>query len=325
MSTKLLDPGPVAREIKESCRLEAGHLREAGIIPRLAIVRVGEKGPDLSYEKGAKKVMEETGIETVSFAWDAGISQEEYIRRFRDLNRDPAIHGILPLRPLDHIDENAAISANLSPEKDVDGGTPANIGRILLGDEKGLFPCTAAAILAIMDYYADAVRWVRKNNSPFNAGNTGDVCRGLDVCIVNNSNVIGKPLLMMLTNRYATVSMVHHLSAEEDKRWIASRADVLIAATPVRNTVTADMVKPGAFVVDASVIREKLWDPAGYPILDEKTGKQKTGIFGCCTEEARQKAAYITPVRGMGAVTSAMLAKNVIRACRLQTSETGKH
>ena len=104
----------------------------------------------------------------------------------------------------------------------------------------------------------------------------------------------------------------------EEKNALASGADVIVAAIPFRNTLTADMVKPGAVVIDASVIREKLFDADGNPVINEKTGKQKTGVFGCCTDEVAEKAAYITPVPGMGSVTSAMLAKNLIKACNLQ-------
>ena len=129
--------------------------------------------------------------------------------------------------------------------------------------------------------------------------------------------MIGIPLMVMLTERFATVSVVHHLSDARDKKAIASRADVLVAATPFRNTVTADMVKPGAMVIDAAIVREKILDEWGAPVLRD-TGMPKMKTFGCCTPEVAEKASCITPVPGVGAVTSAMLAKNLLQACRMQ-------
>ena len=319
MSAALLDCKVVAQAVSESCRAEAEELKKRGITPKLGIFRVGEKGPDLSYEKGATRTMADAGIETQVFAYPADITQDDYITEFRKVNADPTIHGILAFRPLDNIDENVAIGKNLDAAKDVDASTADNTGKVLLGDPAGLYPCTAAAIVEVMDYYKDQIIEVRKAHDPsYELKEGGDYMTGLNVCIVNNSNVIGKPLACMLTNRFATVSIVHHLSKVEEKNALASGADVIVAAIPFRNTLTADMVKPGAVVIDASVIREKLFDADGNPVISEKTGKQKTGVFGCCTDEVAEKAAYITPVPGMGSVTSAMLAKNLIKACTLQ-------
>lgn len=317
MSAKLLDCKVVAQAVKERCMKEAAALKEAGIVPELGIFRVGEKGPDLSYEKGATKTMEEAGIATKVFAYPAEMTQDEYISEMQKVNGDPAIHGILAFRPLDNIDENVAIGGNLGVAKDVDACTSANLGKLVANDQTGLYPCTAAAIMEVMEYYSEEIRAVKKANHPEFTGEE-PLFQGLEVCIVNNSNVIGKPLFLMLTNRFATVSVVHHLTDPKDRVTLASRADVLVAATPSRNTVDADMVKPGAVVIDASVIREKVFDENGNPVINEKTGKQKMGVFGCCTPEVAEKAGYITPVPGVGSVTSAMLAANLIKACKLQ-------
>ncbi len=319
MSAQLLDCKAVAAAISESCKAEAESLKAKGIVPKLGIFRVGEKGPDLSYEKGATRTMNDAGIEVEVFAHPADISQEDYITEFKKVNADPAIHGILAFRPLDNIDENEAIGKNLAVEKDVDACTAANMGKLVVNDPTGLYPCTAAAIMQVMDYYTDAIREVRKANDPAYVEKEGeDIMTGLKVCIVNNSNVIGKPLAMFLTNRFAVVSIIHHLMSQEDRNRIASDADVLVAATPFRNTVTADMIKPGAIVIDASVIREKVFDANGEPVINEKTGRQKIAVYGCCAEDVAEKAAYITPVPGMGSVTSAMLAGNLIKACKVQ-------
>ena len=319
MSINYLDCSAVAESVRRSCREEAEQLKRQGIRPKLGIVRVGEKGPDLSYEKGAIRTMTEAGIETEVFAFPEDISQEDYIREFKKINADPDIHGILALRPLEHIDENEAIGKNLDTVKDVDASTAGNIGKLLLGDREAMLPCTALAIMAILDYYGEDIRRIRRKNNPYYYPAEGeDPLQGLEVCIVNNSHVIGIPLMVMLTSRFATVSVVHHLSDEQDKKAMASRADVLIAATPFRNTVTQSMIKPGAMVIDAAVIREKLVDEEGNPIISEKTGRQSVGIFGCCTKRVAEKAGCITPVPGVGSVTSAMLAKNLLQACRMQ-------
>ncbi len=322
MSAKVLDCKLVAQSIKDECKAEADALKAKGITPKLGIFRVGEKGPDLSYEKGATKTMAEAGIEVQVFALPADVSQEEYIEKFREVNADPTIHGILAFRPLDNIDENVAIGENLNPLKDVDACTAANMGKLVVNDPTGLYPCTASAIVEVIDYYANEIKeTVRPKFEPLplaKPGQEDDVCCGLDVCIINNSNVIGKPVSMMLTNRFATVSIVHHLTHAETKLEYTKKADVVIAATPFKNSVTADMIKEGAVVIDAAVVREKAFDADGNPIINEKTGRQKIVTFGCCSPEVEEKASWKTPVPGVGAITSALLAKNLIKACKLQ-------
>lgn len=322
MSAQVLDCKVVAQAIKDDCKAAADALKAQGITPKLGIVRVGEKGPDLSYEKGATKTMNEAGIEVEVFAMPADVSQEDYIAKFREINADPTIHGILAFRPLDNIDENVAIGENLNPLKDVDACTAANMGKLVINDPTGLYPCTASAIVEVIDYYADEIKkTVRPNYEPLplaKPGQEDDVCCGLDVCIINNSNVIGKPASMFLTNRFATVSIVHHLTHAEKKNMYTQGADVVIAATPFKDSVTADMIKEGAIVIDAAVVREKAFDENGEPIMNEKTGKQKINTFGCCSADVEEKASWKTPVPGVGAITSAILAKNLIKACKLQ-------
>lgn len=322
MSAKVLDCKAVAQAVKDNCKAEADALKAKGITPKLGIIRVGEKGSDLSYEKGATKTMNEAGIDVEVFALPADVSQEDYIKRFREINADPSIHGILAFRPLDNIDENIAIGENIDVLKDVDACTSANIGKLVINDPTGLNPCTPEAIMAVIDYYADEIKaQTRKKYAPLELARPGqedDVCCGLDVCIINNSNVIGKPLSMLLTNRYATVSIIHHLTHAEIKNDYIKRADVVIVATPFKDTLTADMMSEGAIVIDAGVIREKAFDADGNPIINEKTGKQKINTFGSAAADVEEKASWKTPVPGVGGITSAMLCKNVIRACKIQ-------
>ena len=324
MSAQELDCKLVAQAISEQCKKEADALKAKGIVPKLGIFRVGEKGPDLSYEKGATKSMNEAGIEVEVFALPAEVSQEEYIEKFKAVNADPAIHGILAFRPLDNIDENVAIGENISPLKDVDACTSANMGKLVINDPTGLYPCTASAIMEVIDYYAEQIKAVVRPkfgpNPLAKPEQDADVCCGLDVCIINNSNVIGKPVSMMLTNRFASVSIVHHLTHPEIKNEYTQKADVIICAVPFKDSVTADMIKEGAVVIDAAVIREKAFDADGQPIMNEKTGKQKIVTLGCCAADVEEKASWKTPVPGVGAITSAILAKNLIKACKLQNN-----
>ena len=324
MSAQVLDCKLVAQAISEQCKKEADALKAKGIVPKLGIFRVGEKGPDLSYEKGATKSMNEAGIEVEVFALPAEVSQEEYIEKFKAVNADPAIHGILAFRPLDNIDENVAIGENISPLKDVDACTSANMGKLVINDPTGLYPCTASAIMEVIDYYGEQIKAVARPkfgpNPLAKPEQDADVCCGLDVCIINNSNVIGKPVSMMLTNRFASVSIVHHLTHPEIKNEYTQKADVVICAVPFKDSVTADMIKEGAVVIDAAVIREKAFDADGQPIMNEKTGKQKIVTLGCCAADVEEKASWKTPVPGVGAITSAILAKNLIKACKLQNN-----
>ncbi|MEE0954372.1 MAG: bifunctional 5,10-methylenetetrahydrofolate dehydrogenase/5,10-methenyltetrahydrofolate cyclohydrolase [Eubacterium sp.] len=324
MSANVLDCKLVAQSIKDECKAAAAELKAKGITPKLGIVRVGEKGPDLSYEKGATKTMAEAGIEVEVFAMPADVSQEDYIKKFREINADPSIHGILAFRPLDNIDENVAIGENLNPLKDVDACTAANMGKLVVNDPTGLYPCTAQAIVAVIDYYADEIKKIRQAKyQPLplaKPGQEDDVACGLDVCIINNSNVIGKPVSMMLTNRFATVSIVHHLTHGEVKNDYIKKADVVVCATPFKDSITADMLREGQVVIDAAVVRTKLFDEAGNPVINEKTGRQKIKTYGCCSDDVEEIASWKTPVPGVGAITSAILARNLIKACKLQNN-----
>ena len=198
------------------------------------------------------------------------------------------------------------------------------MGKLVINDPTGLYPCTASAIMEVIDYYAEQIKAVVRPkfgpNPLAKPEQDADVCCGLDVCIINNSNVIGKPVSMMLTNRFASVSIVHHLTHPEIKNEYTQKADVIICAVPFKDSVTADMIKEGAVVIDAAVIREKAFDADGQPIMNEKTGKQKIVTLGCCAADVEEKASWKTPVPGVGAITSAILAKNLIKACKLQNN-----
>jgi methylenetetrahydrofolate dehydrogenase (NADP+)/methenyltetrahydrofolate cyclohydrolase len=293
---QVLDCTAVATAIKEKCRAESDALRAKGITPKLGILRVGEKGPDLSYEKGATKAMNECNVEVQVVALPADVSQEEYIKTIRAMDADPTIHGILAFRPLDNIDETVAISQNLSAVKDVDSTTVENMGKVVIGDPTGLAPCTPQAIMAVIDHYAEEIKaHTRKKYAKLDLAKPGqedDVCCGLDVCVINNSNIIGKPLSMMLTNRYATVSIVHHLTHAEVKNDYIKRADVVIIATPFKDTLTADMIAEGTYDIKAKssssmfrVADSKLTVKDGKMTVTFTTTKSYTWFFMGSTDK----------------------------------------
>lgn len=279
--SKLLECKPVAQAVKDRVRKQTEELKAQGVTPKLAILRVGEKGPDLAYERGATKAMNEVGITVEVHALPADVSQGEYIAKLKALNADPSVHGILPFRPLDNIDEQAAITEIIDPLKDVDSSTAANMGKTVLGDPTALTPCTAQAVIEVLDYY-------------------GIDADGKNVTIINRSNVIGKPVAMMFVNRHATVSICN--SHTKNMENFTRNADILVVAIPYENSVKKEWVAPGTTVIDCSVIR--------------KNGK----TVGCCEPEIYDIAGAITPVPGLGGVTSALLGQNVITAAKAQLS-----
>ncbi len=294
---KLLECKPVAQAVKDRCKSDVEALKAQGISPKLAILRVGEKGPDLAYERGATKALTEVGIEVEVYALPADVSQEDYIKELKKLNEDASIHGILPFRPLDNIDEQAAITETIDPLKDVDSSTASNMGKTVLGDPTALTPCTAQAVLEVLDYYdIDAA--------------------GKNVTVINRSNVIGKPVSMMLVGRHATVSVCN--SRTKNMENYTKNADILIVAVPYENSVKKEWVTEDMTVIDCSVIRKKAFDENGEPVINEKTGRQKVITVGCCEPEIYDIVKEITPVPGLGGITSALLGQNVLTACKAQ-------
>ena len=250
--------------------------------PCLATVRVGEKGDDISYERGAKKRMEKLGIECKSYVFDADISNDDFMREFSRINEDESVNGILLLRPLPkHLDEKK-ICEIINPEKDVDCISPVNIEKVFVGDETGFLPCTAAAVMECLSF-------------------ANVDLQGKNAVVVGRSLVVGKPLSMLLLNKNATVTICH--SKTQDLAQVCSRADVLISCIGRAKMLTDAHVKSGAVVIDV-----------GINVDDD--GKL-CGDFDF--EKASEKAQIITPVPGgVWSVTTAVLGLQVIRAAKMQ-------
>ena len=281
----LMKGADVAKTMKEDLTGEARRLKDRGILPSLTIVRVGARPDDLAYERGARKRMEMIGIECKVVELPETITQAEFEKTFFKINEDPKVHGILLFRPLPgHLDEGPVVS-RINPLKDVDCMCPVNIAKVFSGDETGHAPCTPEAVMEMLDYY---------KIDP----------KGKKVTVIGRSMVVGKPLSMMLLKGHATVTICH--TRTKDLTVTCREAEILVAAAGKARMVTADMVGDGAVVVDVGIN------------VDDKGN-----LCGDVDFEAAEPAtSYISPVpRGVGSVTSSVLAKHVLKAAEYLSLE----
>lgn len=275
---KLMLGTEVAKAMKEALTLKTERLKEQGIVPCLAIVRVGERPDDISYERGAKKKMEGIGIECRSIVLEEAISMARFEEVIRGLNTEADVHGILLLRPLPkHLDEKQ-VKTWMDPEKDMDCMCDSNILKVFAGEKADYAPCTAEAVMEMLNYYQIPLA-------------------GKRVAIIGRSMVIGKPLAMLMLHAHATVTMCHSRSEEMDA--ICRNADILVAAAGKAKMVKAKMVKEGAVVVDVGIN------------MDEN-GKLCGDVD---FEDVETKVSAISPVpKGVGSITTSVLAKHVLLA-----------
>ena len=277
---------PVGDALSEVLKGECEALVKSGIQPKLAILRVGAKANDLSYEKGALKKCEIIGIETAVTELPDGTNQEEYIEVLQKLNNDSSVHGILTFRPLPEGIDEEVIKNIISPEKDVDCFSPMNTAKLMEGDKTGFPPCTPTAVVEILKYY----------NVPL---------KGANVVVLGRSMVVGKPVSMLLLGENATVTICH--SKTKDLPQVCANADVLVAGVGRARMVTVDYVKEGAVVIDVGINAK----PEGGGICGDVD-----------TDDVVGKASMVTPVpAGVGSVTTSILAKHVIKACKQQNNK----
>lgn len=251
-----------------------------GKAPHLAIVRVGEKPDDIAYERGAVKKMEKVGFAHTLFTFPGDITNEEFQKEFDRINNEDEIDGILLLRPLPkHIDEKA-IEERINPSKDLDGISPVNMAKVYAGDADGFAPCTAEAVIEMLDY-------------------AGIDIEGKRVAVVGRSLVIGKPVTMLLMKRNATVTVCH--TRTKDMPEVCRDAEIIVAAAGVAKMLTAEYVGKDAIVIDVGINVDdegKLCGDVDYDALE--------GI-----------ASIATPVPGgVGSVTTSVLAKHLLRAVK---------
>lgn len=273
---------PVADSISEVLTNEVKQLALKGITPKLAIIRVGANGSDLAYERGALKRCANIGIETVVKEYPVDITQEDFIKEIKKVNEDKSVNGILIFRPFPKQLSENVIKYVIAAEKDMDCFSPVNVAKLMEGDKTGFPPCTPTAVIEILKHY----------NIPM---------KGKKAVVLGRSMVVGKPVSMLLLNENATVTICHSKTQNMPK--VASEADILVVGIGKAKMVTPDYVKDGAVVIDVGINV----DEAGNLCGDADTT--------ACLD----KAAMITPVpAGVGSVTTSILAKHVVQACKMQ-------
>jgi len=296
MAAKIIDGKQVAANMRAELKVEVAKLKEDGIVPGLAVVLVGEDPASKSYVTAKERACEEIGIYSNDNRLPADTGQAELMALVDKLNKDPKINGILVQLPLPkHLDESEVLLA-IDPAKDVDGFHPVNVGKMVVGEEAFL-PCTPHGIIQLL---------VR----------SGVKIEGAEVVIVGRSNIVGKPIANMLIQKNdtgnATVTVCHTRTKNLAKH--VRRADIIIAAAGRPNTVTADMVKEGAVVIDVGVNRvEDATKKRGYRLVGDVD-------FAAVSE----KASLITPVPGgVGPMTITMLLFNTVASAKQAAARKG--
>jgi len=288
MTANMIDGTAIAASIQAELTAEVAELKEKhGIVPGLATVLVGDNPASQTYVKMKRKCCAEVGIYSVGRELPADAPQEQVEALVRELNADPAIHGILVQLPLPgHLDEEAVLNT-ISLHKDVDGFHPVNIGRLAMKGREALFaPCTPAGCIELLD-------------------RIGVEIRGKEAVVLGRSNIVGLPVSMLLLKRDATVTICH--SRSQDLPAICRRADILVAAVGRAEMVRAEWVKPGAVVIDVGINR-----------VDDPTAKRGYRLVGdVAFGEVQEVAGWITPVPGgVGPMTIAMLLQNTVKGAK---------
>lgn len=276
---KILSGKTVSARVKQELKIEVENLTKAGTKPGLAVVIVGDDSASKVYVANKEKACAELGIYSEKYALSADTTEDELLNLIKKLNADDKIHGILVQLPLpEHLDDKTIIN-NILPSKDVDAFHPTNVGRIMIGDFD-FVPCTPAGIMELIH-------------------ESGVEVGGKECVVIGRSNIVGKPMSMLLLHENGTVTVCHSKTA--DLKAQTRRADILVAAVGIPKFVKADMVKPGAVVIDVGMDRDENGKLCGDVDFDE----------------VEKVASAITPVPGgVGPMTIAMLMRNTITAAK---------
>ena len=280
MSAVRMDGKALSAKVRSSILAETEELKKKGVTPGLAVIIVGNDPASEIYVRNKEKACAECGFYSEKYALPAETSQEELLGLIDQLNHSPQISGILCQLPVpDHISEEAVINA-IDPKKDVDAFHPVNVGKIMVGNFD-FVPCTPAGVMELIDEY---------QIDP----------KGKECVVVGRSNIVGKPMAMLLLHRHGTVTMCHSRTQHLDE--VCRRADILVAAVGKAGFITPDMVKDGAVVIDVGINRNA-------------EGK----VCGDVEPAVMEKASYMTPVPGgAGPMTITMLMKNTLKAAKIQ-------
>jgi methylenetetrahydrofolate dehydrogenase (NADP+)/methenyltetrahydrofolate cyclohydrolase len=282
VSAILLDGAATSAQIREELKPRVQQLREAGIVPKLSVVLIGDDPASHTYVRMKAKACRSVGIESETFALPHDTTQQEAEELIARLNADESVHGILVQHPVPkHLDEIRLLN-HLSPDKDVDGISPASLGALVAGVAR-FVSCTPLGIVELLDRYHIPIE-------------------GQRAVVVGRSIILGKPLALLLLQRHATVTVCH--TRTRDLPSVTREADILVAACGRAELITGEMIRPGAVVVDA-----------GYNRVEGRSGDVGDVHF----ESASHVASYITPVPGgVGPMTIAMLLSNTVRAAEMR-------
>ena len=277
MTAQLIDGNALSRKLRTEVSQRVAALKAKGLTPGLAVILVGDNPASQVYVRNKVKACEDSGLHSVLEKYEASMSEAALLARVEALNNDPSIHGILVQLPLPaHIDAHKVIEA-ISPAKDVDGFHVASAGALMVG-QPGFWPCTPYGCMKMLE-------------------SIGYDLKGKHAVVIGRSNIVGKPMALMLLQKNATVTICH--SATKDLKAMTLQADVIVAAVGKRNVVTADMVRPGAVVIDVGMNRNEEGKLCGDVDF----------------EGVRRVAGWITPVPGgVGPMTITMLLVNTLEA-----------
>ncbi|MDO4198115.1 MAG: bifunctional 5,10-methylenetetrahydrofolate dehydrogenase/5,10-methenyltetrahydrofolate cyclohydrolase [Erysipelotrichaceae bacterium] len=281
----LLKGKAVADSLNETTKAKVNVLKEKGIEPCLAIFRIGENPSDLSYEKGACKKAEECGVKVVKYVFEEGTEPYIYCDKLEEANIDPGIHGILMFRPLPKGFDEEKIRNMIDVRKDVDACSDMSLSSVFINSDKGYAPCTARAVIELLDYYNIDVK-------------------GKNVVVLGRSLVIGKPVGMMLLNKNATLTICH--SKTENLKEITKNADIVIAAIGKMEMLDKSYFKKGQTVIDVGI----------------HYNEEKQKLCGdVLAEEVESLVKTLSPVPGgIGSITSSVLIRQTVEACEKQNS-----
>ncbi len=285
MSAVIIDGKQIAADVRADVAAKVAELKEKGIIPCLAVILVGENPASVSYVTGKRKALAEVGMADRSIQLPETTSETELLELIASLNADSSVHGILVQLPLPkHIDEDKVIMA-IDPSKDVDGFHPVSVGNLMIG-RPGFLPCTPHGIIVLLK-------------------KMGIETSGKHAVVIGRSNIVGKPVSILLARKdvNCTVTMCH--TGTKNMAEITRQADIIVVASGHPHTLTGDMVRDGAVVIDVGVNR--------IPDASKKSGFRLIG--DCDFDDLVEKTSYITPVPGgVGPMTIAMLMQNTLES-----------
>ena len=287
MSAIIIDGKQIAADVRQDVANKVSELKKKGIVPCLAVILVGENPASVSYVTGKQKALAEVGMVDRSVHLPENTSEDDLLKLIDELNKDNSVHGILVQLPLPkHINEDKVIMA-IAPEKDVDGFHPVSVGNMMIG-RPGFLPCTPHGIIVLLK-------------------KMGIETSGKHAVVIGRSNIVGKPVSILLARKdtNCTVTMCH--TGTKNMAEITKQADILVVASGHPHTLTKDMVKPGAVIIDVGVNR--------IPDRSKKSGFRLIG--DCDFDDLVETASYITPVPGgVGPMTIAMLMYNTLESAQ---------